>query len=233
MGLRRLNEDHHQTAVIEGAPIDAAWMRETAGAILAERQAEADRIAAEAHAEAAARREAKIAAGFDPDDCLIEKLRVHFDLSGLLLATATTSQAPSIADVNSEFGSYGAESNLSPALIAFLPQRHGPAARQPICRLVRRHHRAGRGGRYDILDFGGNRKKALAELAKRFGLTNAEEQRKVAALIFRLRRDGATQAEIETAARAKAAPRLARAEIIRVATGCSQLHNAVQIREAA
>ena len=65
---------------IDGNPIDAAQMRDTAGAILAERQAEADRIAAEAHAEAAARRDAKIAAGFLPDDLLIEKLRSRFDL---------------------------------------------------------------------------------------------------------------------------------------------------------
>jgi hypothetical protein len=62
---------HHQTVVIPGAPIDAAWMVKRAGALLAARQAEADRIAAEAQAEAAARREAKIAAGFNPDDSLI------------------------------------------------------------------------------------------------------------------------------------------------------------------
>ena len=86
-----------------------------------------------------------------------------------------------------------------------------------------------------ILDFGGDRKKALAELAKRFGLTKAEEQRKVAALIFRLRRDGATQAEIETAALAEGGRLgLSRAEIIRVAVWVAeQADNAVQIREAA
>ena len=67
--------------------------------------------------------------------------------------------------------------------------------------------------------FRGQWKKALAELARRFELTKAEEQRKVAALIFRLRRDGATQAEIETAApgRRRAGSALSRAEIIRVA----------------
>ena len=86
-----------------------------------------------------------------------------------------------------------------------------------------------------ILDFGGNRKKALAELARRFELTKAEEQRKVAALIFRLRRDGATQAEIETAALAEGGRLgLSRAEIIRVAVWVAeQADNAVQIREAA
>lgn len=105
--------DNHQTLVIEGAPIDAAWTRETAGAILAERQAEADRITAEAHAEAAARREAKIAAGFDPDDSLIEKLRSHFDLAGVLLAhgydKSGSNTAAKYRHPNSESGSYGAD----------------------------------------------------------------------------------------------------------------------------
>ena len=65
--------DIHKTVIIAGAPIEAAWMSATAGAILAAREAEEERRAAEAHKEAAARREAKIAAGFDPDDSLIEK----------------------------------------------------------------------------------------------------------------------------------------------------------------
>jgi hypothetical protein len=52
--------DLHQTIIIPGAPIDAAWIMDRAGALQAARQAEAERIAAEAQAEAAARREAKI-----------------------------------------------------------------------------------------------------------------------------------------------------------------------------
>ncbi len=78
--------DRHHTEIIEGNAIDAAWMREKAGALLAERQTEQDRKAAAAHAEAAARRETKIAAGFDPSDSLIEKLRPHFDLEHVLLS---------------------------------------------------------------------------------------------------------------------------------------------------
>jgi hypothetical protein len=76
--------DLHQTIVIPGAAIDATWMVERAGALLAARQAAADRIAAEAQAGAAARRETKISAGFNPDDSLIEKLRSRFDLDSVL-----------------------------------------------------------------------------------------------------------------------------------------------------
>ena len=78
--------DQHHTEIIAGNAIDAAWMREQAGALLAERQAEQVGIAAAAHAAAAARRETKVSAGFDPDDSLIEKLRPHFDLEDVLLS---------------------------------------------------------------------------------------------------------------------------------------------------
>ena len=68
--------DVHQEIIIPGAPIDAAWLT----AAMAARQIEADRIAAIAQAEAAARREAKLAAGFDSTNSLIDKLRSRFDL---------------------------------------------------------------------------------------------------------------------------------------------------------
>ena len=56
--------DLHQTTVLPGRPLDVGWLTDIAEA----RKAEEDRIAAVAHAEAAARLQAKIAAGFDPDD---------------------------------------------------------------------------------------------------------------------------------------------------------------------
>ena len=87
----------HQTIVVAGAPVDAAWLETAGGAILAARQAEAARIAATAHAEAAARLQARIAAGFNPDDSLIEKLRSRFDLDGVSGPTATTRPEPNTA----------------------------------------------------------------------------------------------------------------------------------------
>ena len=71
--------DQHQTLMLPGDAIDAGWVREHAGALLAARQTKAQ-------AEAAARREAKIAAGFNHDNSLIEKLRLHFDLDSVLCA---------------------------------------------------------------------------------------------------------------------------------------------------
>ena len=66
---RPYDVDEHETICSRGGPVEAAWLETTGGRLLAARQAEADRIAAAAQAEAAARREAKLAAGFDPDDC--------------------------------------------------------------------------------------------------------------------------------------------------------------------
>jgi hypothetical protein len=160
---------HHDTTVIDGAPIDAAWMREHAGAILAERQAEADRIAAEAHTEAAARREAKIAAGFNPDDSLIEKLRSRFDLGSVLLAHSYDKSGTKYRHPNSSSGSYGADikvfggiervfshNGTDPLHASNLPAWcGGVTALDAVDATI-------------ILDFGGNRTKALATLAERF-----------------------------------------------------------------
>jgi hypothetical protein len=76
--------DLHQTRVAAGKAIDAGWVVEQATALLAAQQAERDRLEAAAHAEAAARRAARLAAGFDPDAGLIERIREHLDLRGLL-----------------------------------------------------------------------------------------------------------------------------------------------------
>ena len=66
-----------------------------------------------------------------------------------------------------------------------------------------------------ILDFGGDRRTALAALAERFGLTKRDEQKKVAALLFRLIRQRASQEEIERQAYAEGERLgLSRAEVI-------------------
>jgi hypothetical protein len=54
-----------------------------------------------------------------------------------------------------------------------------------------------------ILDFGGDRTRALRDLAVRFNLTKAPERRALAGVLFRMIRRQATQAEIETAAYAE------------------------------
>ena len=211
--------ERHDTAVISGGPVDAGWMRERAGAILAARQAEADSIAAEAHAEAAARREAKIAAGFDPDDSLIEKLRSRFDLGAVLLGHGYDKAGTKYRHQNSESGSYGADIKLfggiervfshngtDPLHASNLPAWCGTVTALDAFDVV------------TILDFGGDRKRALRDLAERFNLTKAAEKRALAGLMFRMIRRRASQAEIETAAIAEGERRgLSREEVWKVA----------------
>ena len=225
--------DIHQTVIIDGAPIDGVWMRETAGSILAARKAEEERQAATAHKEAAARREAKIASGFDPDDSLIEKLRGHLDLAGVLLShnyDQTKGSHPKYRHLNSTSGSFGADikalggiervfshNGSDPLHASNLPDWcSGVTAIDAVDATI-------------ILDFGGDRRKGLAALAERFGLTKRDEQKKLAALIFRLIRQRATQEEIERQAYAEGERiGLSRTEVIGVATWV-----AAQTKEAA
>ena len=51
-----------------------------------------------------------------------------------------------------------------------------------------------------ILDFGGARQRALRELAQRFNLDKAAERRQLSQLIFRMIRQRAPQAAIESSA---------------------------------
>jgi len=54
-----------------------------------------------------------------------------------------------------------------------------------------------------ILDFGGDRKKALRELAERYGLSRRQERRAVARLIRKLIRSRASQETVEACAYAE------------------------------
>ena len=51
-----------------------------------------------------------------------------------------------------------------------------------------------------ILDFGGDRQRAMREMAQQFGLTKAAERKELAKVLFRLLRDQAEQDAIEAAA---------------------------------
>jgi hypothetical protein len=193
--------EYHEMVVIDGNPIEATWMRECAGAILAERQAEADRTATGANAEAAARREAKLAAGFDPDDSLIEKLRSRFDLDDVLRSHGYDKSGTKYRHPNSMSGSYGADikvfggiervfshNGTDPLHASNLPAWCGSVTALDAFDVVA------------ILDFGGDRNRALTKLAERFNLTKTEERKAVARLLFRMIRRQATQREIEVAA---------------------------------
>jgi hypothetical protein len=193
--------DLHQTVVIPGAPIMAEWITETAGTLLAARQAEADRIADEARAAAAARREAKIAAGFNPDDSLIEKLRTRLDLDSVLTGHGYDKQGTKYRHPNSSSGSYGAdiktfggiERVFSHNATDLLHASNLPAWCDGVTALDAVDATI-------ILDFGGDRTRALRELAERFNLTKSAERKALAGLLFRMVRRRASQGEIEVAA---------------------------------
>jgi hypothetical protein len=210
--------DLHRTLILPGQPIEAARLISRVGALQTARQAEADRIAAEQHAEAAARRQAKIAAGFDPDDSLIEKLRSRFDLASVLAAHGYDRQGTKWRHPNSSSGCYGADIKAFGGIErVFSHNATDPLHRDnlPAWATVTAIDA------FDvtvILDFGGERDRAMRDLAERFNLTKAPERKTLAALLHRMIRRQASQAEIEVAAFAEGAKRgLSRDEIVSVA----------------
>jgi hypothetical protein len=76
---------HHEAVAVDGAPIEAAWMRECAGAILAAREAEQARQRAETLEAATRRRGERSRQGFDPNSSIIESIRDRLDLAGELI----------------------------------------------------------------------------------------------------------------------------------------------------
>jgi hypothetical protein len=205
--------DLHQTIVIPGAPI-GQWLTDVAEA----RKAEENRIAAVAHAEAAARLQANIAAGFNPDDSLIERLRSRFDLDAILRGHGYDKAGTKYRHPHSQSGCFGADIKV----LGGIERVYSHNATDPL------HHSnlpvwctVTAIDAFDatvILDFGGDRTRALRELAERFNLTKAAERKAVAGLLFRLIRQQANQQEIEAAAYAEGERQgLSKAEVIRVA----------------
>jgi hypothetical protein len=212
--------DAHQEIIVPGIAIDVTWITDHASAILAERQAEADRVSAAAPAEAVARRKAKIAAGFDPEDSLIEKLRSRFDLDSILIAHGYKKSGTKYRHANSSSGSYGADIKVLGGIERVfshngtdpLHANNLPAWCDGVTAL----------DAFDvvaILDFSGDRTRALRELAERFGITKAEERRALSKLIFRMIRGQAPQEAIEASAFAEGLRLgLTREEVCSVAT---------------
>ncbi len=222
--------DRHETHVVTGNPYDAARMEKEAGDLLAERQAEQDRIAAVANAAAQVRLEARIAAGFNPHDSLIEKLRQRLDLTSVLTARGYDRQGTKFRHPNSGSGSFGADiksfggiervyshNATDPLHRDNLPEWCGGVTALDVVDVVM------------ILDFGRDRAKALHELAVRFGISKPSERRTLAALIFRMVHQRAPQEAIEASANTEGLRLgMTRTEIIAVANWCAN-----KLREAA
>jgi hypothetical protein len=199
----------HQEIIILGAAIPTTWLVERARALLEARTTEADSAAAEAHARAVARRAERLAAGSDPDQSLIEQIRPRLGALDQILRAHGYDRAGhgSVAKYrhpNSQSGSYGADiknfggieriyshNGGDPLHAANLPAWCDGVTALDVLDVV------------VILDFGRDRKRALRELAERFGLNKREEKRAVAALIFKLIRQQASQETIETLAYAE------------------------------
>ena len=210
----------HFSESVDGATLDADSITQAGNKALYARRAEAERIAAEAQALAAEKMAAKIAAGFDPDDSLIEKLHVHLNLEGILLAHGYEKSGTNYRHPNSTSGCYGANiktlggiervfshNATDPLHANNLPEWCGGVTAVDAFDVTA------------ILDFSGDRTKALRTLAERFLLTKSGERKTLAGLLFTLVRRQATQEEIETTAFTEG-ERLgfSRDEVCRVAT---------------
>jgi hypothetical protein len=184
--------DRHQVLIITGRPLEAAGVCKAASKLLAQRQAEQDRIADEARVQAEERRQARIATGFDPDDSLIEKIRSHLpDLEQILVSHGYDKRGTKFRHPASTSGSHGADIKVfggiervyshnanDPLHRDNLPDWCGVTALDAFDVVV-------------ILDFGGDRKKALHDLTERYGLTKAQQRKDLVRLIFRLIRQQA------------------------------------------
>ena len=162
--------DHH-AGEIEGRAIDAEWITDRAGDILAERDRVQAEIRAAAMAESERRRAAKIKAGFKPTEKLIEAIRDRLDLAGELLRHGYVQQGDRYLYSGSETGipgvhilrgSDGVERVFShhsgdPLAAGNLPAWCSVKAVDAVDVVA-------------ILDFGGDFTKALRELGTRFGI---------------------------------------------------------------
>jgi hypothetical protein len=191
-------DDLHFTEIICGKEIPAAEITKQGKAVLAARQAERDRISEESHRAAAQRAADRAAAGFDPDDSLIEKLRGHLDLESLLLSHGYAKAGQNFRHPNSTSGCFGANiKNFGGIDRIFSHNATDPlhATNLPLwCEKVKAIDA------FDvaaILDYGGDRKKAMIALADKFNLTKATERKKLCRVMFQLIRCQAPQDEIE------------------------------------
>lgn len=216
-------DDLHETHIIAGRPIDAQKLTVAAGIVLAEKQAEADRLAAAANAEAQQRREARLAQGFDPDDSLIDRIRAHLDLPSVLTTHGYAQAGTLYRHPNSQSGSFGA----SVKIFGGVERVFSHNATDPLHKSnLPAWCNVSAVDAFDvttILDYGGDRKKALSELAQKFGMTKTAERKEAAGVMFRLIRQQASQQEFERVAASEAQRLgLSIAEIAGVAAWCAE-----------
>jgi hypothetical protein len=210
--------DQHSNIVIPGAPIDAAWAIERGTELLTARRAEEDLIAARSFAEAKTSLSRAIAVGIEPATGLIAKLRAHLSMDQILRTHGYDRQRGRYRHPASSSGSFGAHV----VILGGIDRVYSHNATDPL-------HRANLPewctvtaldvvDVVTILDFGGDRRRALADLASRFNLSTTEQRRQLSALIWRTIRRGDSQQAIQAAAFAEGQRLgLTRADVIAVA----------------
>jgi hypothetical protein len=224
--------DQHELIVTQGDAIDAGWLIRMAADLFTERQTEQDRVAVEAHATALARIQARRAAGFDPDDSLIEKLRKRLDLRSILLAHSYAQAGCKYRHPNSQSGSFGADIKTFGGIERIYSHNaYDPLHRDNLPDWCGGVSALDAVDAVAILDFGGDRPAVLRHLSERFGFAKTDERRALAKLIFHLVRKNAAQEAIEASALAEGLRLgLSRAEVISVARWCAEQ---LAVREAA
>ena len=161
----------HQSVAIDGQPIDAAWMTENARRLLAEREAVQAEHRAAVMVEAERRRAARLMSGKKDSEKLIASIRDHLDLEGELMKHGYAKRSGKFLYPGSESGIPGVHIMTGNDGVERVYSHHSgdPLAEGnlpnwcftkavDVVDVVA------------ILDFGGNQKKALHELATRFGI---------------------------------------------------------------
>jgi hypothetical protein len=189
--------DLHSEFKVPGRVINATQLTQRATVLLDYRESEATKAAAAAHAEAAARRAKVLAAGGDPDESLIEKIRPRLgNLDQILCAHGYDRRGSgTVAKYRhscSQSGSFGGDIKTFNGIERFYSHNGGDplhAANLPSWCTVAAIDA------FDvtaILDFNADRTKALHELAEQYGFSRRDESKAVAKLIHQLIRSRAS-----------------------------------------
>ena len=155
-----------------------------------------------AHATAHERLAARVAGqDFHPNDSLIEKLRQRLDLASRSTSHGYDRLGTKFRHPNSQSGSFGADIKFfggiervyshnggDPLHRDNLPEWCGGVTALDVVDVV------------TLLDFAGDRTRALKELAQRFSISRTDERRTLAKLIIRMIRAQAPQEAIEASA---------------------------------
>jgi hypothetical protein len=193
--------DCHSTVVVTGAPVDAAWVREAAGEMLAAQLAEQERIEAEARALAELRR-AELG-----EDSVIARVRDKLDpLAKILRKHGYDQRGPNFRHPDSKSGSFGANIKILGGIERVYSHNAGdPLHRDNLPKWCGGVTAVDAVDVTIILDHQGDRDKGLKALADKFFPPKSDERRTLTALILGLVRVGVEDVEIQATAFAEGA----------------------------